>query len=89
MDIDIFSVIGVIVPVSMIAFSVMSKFSVRQWIIAVPIIVFSFIGAVSNSGLAPLDGRWTQDRYLTGSIITILSIIGIAIVSLIKKADEK
>ena len=74
MDIDTYSIIGLAIPLAGAAYAVMQKPKPVAWLMIVPSVVFLFIGAVPNSGLAPIGGYWanaSDGRYLFGTLITI------------------
>ena len=78
MDIDVYRVIGLIMPIAGVAYAIMYKPKPPAWLLIVPSVLFLFIGAVSNSGIVPIDGRWANannGRYLFGSLITIAAAI--------------
>ena len=78
MDIDVYSGIGLLVPLAAVAYAVLQRPRPSAWLVIAPSILFLFIGVVSNSGLAPIEGRWAtanDGRYLMGTLITVASLI--------------
>lgn len=78
MDIDVYSGIGLLVPLAAVAYAVLQRPRPSAWLVIAPSILFLFIGVVSNSGLAPIEGRWasaSDGRYLMGASIAVAALI--------------
>ena len=91
MDIDVYCGIGLLMPIAGLAYAIMQKPKAVAWILIVPGLLFLFIGAVSNSGIAPIDGRWSNannSRYLFGSLITIAAFILLAVACKVNKTMD-
>ena len=74
MDIDIYSLIGLTLPIAGLLYAIVQRPRPAAWFMIVPSILFLFVGAVSNSGVAPIAGHWanaSNGRYLFGSLITL------------------
>ncbi len=72
MDIDFYHFVGLILPVCALVYAMKTKPPKEQWLILAPAILFIYIGAVPNLGIAVIEPRWANSgRHFSGSFITL------------------
>jgi hypothetical protein len=80
MDIDLYHGIGLLIPIAGLIYAIVQRPKAVAWLLVGPSLLFLFVGAVSNAGIAPIEGRWgIHHRYLNGSIISVASLILLAV----------
>ena len=92
MDIDGYSGIGLLMPIAGLVYAIMQEPKGVAWILIGPSLLFLFVGAVSNAGIAPIDGRWANagnGRYLLGSLITLAALLLLAVACKMNKKTDK
>lgn len=84
MNLTFIRLIGLILPILAVTYALKTKPKPIRWIVIIPSIVFIFVGAVSQAGLAPIMGETIEvsgkqhelcEKFLPGSLITITSFI--------------